>query len=100
MNLTARDAHASDGFALPRPVKTLVCLDHELICLGYEEALRRGWDANYGTDPNTTSYYLQVFDCSLSEFVAILQAVEETKNHAQQDLTAQPVLPFEVGCVA
>jgi hypothetical protein len=89
MNLKSVYAHAADKYALPRPQKTLVCPDHELIALAYEEALKRGWDANYGTAYGSAEHFLEVFDCSLDEFASILQAADAKRKATAEIFTTR-----------
>ena len=74
---------------LPRPSKTFVCVDYELIYLGYEEALKQGWDGDYGTASDGKGYFLEVLDCSLSEFCAILTTAQDQKKSAPVPVSLQ-----------
>ncbi len=61
----------------PKPQgKTFLTSNHEMICLAYEEAEKRGFDACYGTWPEG-DYYVEVMGCTPEEFADLLKAVEE-----------------------
>lgn len=64
---------------------TLICSNHEYVCLSYEQALKAGYDAEYGPDVESGEYYVLVYACSLKTFAAILDAAEkQSQNHARQ----------------
>lgn len=69
-----------------RQGKTFLSSDHEFICLCYEEALKRLLDAEYG-NWHEGGYFVEIFDCTLDEFDAILCAAKVTQEKTAHQLT-------------
>ena len=65
--------------------KTFLSCNHELICLAYEEASRRGFQADWGHNPEG-GYWLEIVGATLEEFGAILKAAEEQAQANGQQL--------------
>ena len=73
------------------PSQTFISLSHETICLAYEEALKRGFDAAYGRsedDGQQLGYWVEIYVCSLDELSDILGAIEQSTLWSNKDMTA------------
>jgi hypothetical protein len=63
---------------------TCLVQDHELVCLTYEEALKRGLEAEYGRHPDG-GYWIEIYGCSLNDLSEILTAAEFQRNVSDKD---------------
>jgi hypothetical protein len=52
---------------------------HETICLTYEEALKRGYEADYGNHPDG-GYWVEVYGCTLTFSPTSSKPPEEQRN--------------------
>ena len=82
-------AAAAEPYVLPKPVaeqgQTFLSNDHELICLTYEEALKRGFEAEYGKGDDG-GYWIEIKGCKLDDLSKILKAAEDERKRIGDQL--------------
>ncbi len=71
---------------VPRQGQTFLTHDHEMICLVYEESLKRGFEADYGSCEEG-GYFIEIYGCKLDDLSKILAGAEVQRQAIGEQLS-------------